>query len=181
MKKFTLVILLSPLFNHAQRIYAMLDIEAGGSSLLYSIGLSTNFQQKDSSLIGFRIGLGHYPINWGNDNSANSFVPSVQFHYNPSRFLNGKFTFRVGSTFYFNQSYTNSFNDPINGVNGYTYAPAQTYHSFNTGFLYNILKKDSKLSLNLGFDAIIAHREIKEGHVELPVVPWPTIQYGVKF
>jgi hypothetical protein len=181
MKKLILVILFSPYFVQAQKIYNYLDIEAGGSSLLYSVGLNTNFQQKDSSLLGFRIGLGFYPINWGSNSSANSFVPSLQFNYNPAHFGNGKFTFRAGTTFYFNESYSNKFSDPVNGVFGYSYAPAMVYNSFNTGFMYNILKKDSKLSLNFGLDAIIAYRQVKENHIEIPIAPWPTIQYGVKF
>jgi hypothetical protein len=113
--------------------------------------------------------------------TAYSFVPSLQFNYNPSYFINGKFTFKVGTTFYFNESYSFSGFDP-NGVNQWTsYSPAKIYNSFNTGVMYNVLKKNSKLSLNLGFDAVIAFRELRENHISYPVIPWPTIQYGMKF
>lgn len=181
MKTLILAIFISPIFISAQRISNQIDIEVGGSSLLYSLGINTNFHQKDSSIIGFRMGLGYYPIAFNSHNSAFSFVPSGQFYFNPLHFVNGKFTFRVGTSFYFNQSYITYFSDPNNGIFGYTYSPPQILNSFNTGILYNVLKKDSKLSLNFGFDAILAFRDLKENHIDIPVIPWPTIQYGIKF
>ena len=181
MKFIFFTFLLIPVLAPSQNISNSLDIEAGGSSILYSLGLSTHFRQKDSSTLGFRIGLGYYPIGWNSSEPAYSFVPSLQFHYNPSRFLNGKLHFSGGTTFYINDATSTSGSDPNNGISWITYSPKSTSTSFNTSVYYNILKKTSKLSLDFGVNLIIAYRDIRENHVDLPVIPWPSIKYGVKF
>lgn len=155
-------------------------VEIGGTSILYNIGMNGNWKLKDSSKLGLSIGLGYFPI-FGTDNFAGTFTPNVQILYNPKRIINGKFTLRAGTTFYFNESYTiGSFNDPGSGISGYTYSPAAIFNSFNIGLMYNVLKPNSRLKFEMGIDAIIAYREINENNIKNPVIPFPVFRLSYK-
>ncbi len=180
--KINLFILCSIIFlnGYSQKFEKNLFVELGGTSLLYTAGFNGNWKLTDSSKLGFSVGLGYFPI-FGTDKFAGTFTQNIQLLYNPKRLINGKFTFKAGTSFYFNDSYTiGSFYDPSSGLSGYTYSPASTYTSFNVGCIYNVLKPKSRLKFEMGIDAIIAVRDIKENHIEIPVIPFPVFRLSYK-
>lgn len=180
MKK-KLILMTILLSNHlfSQKTQNSIEIELLGPSGLYNVGLGTYFSLKDSSKIGFKVGLAYVPFMYGDDGINEQFTSTAQVLYNPKKFINGKFDFRAGTTFYFMDSYSNTYSDPNFGA--YTYNPATTYNSFNLGVSYNVLKSPSKIFLKFGLDGILAYRDLTSNHVDIPIFPWPHIVYGVKF
>jgi hypothetical protein len=179
--KINLFILCSIIFlnGFSQKFEKNVFIELGGTSLLYTAGFNGNWKLKDSSKIGFSIGIGYFPI--FETKFAGTLSTNAQLLFNPKPFINGKFTFRAGISFYFNDSYTiGAFSDSSSGIYGYTYSPASTYTSFNVGCIYNVLKPKSRLKFEMGIDAIIALRDIKENHIEIPVIPFPVFRLSYK-
>jgi|688.fasta_scaffold690485_2 hypothetical protein len=179
--KINLFILCNIIFlnGYSQKFEKNLFLELGGTSILYTAGFNGNWKLKDSSKIGLSIGIGYFPI--FETKFAGTLSTNAQLLYNPNPFINGKFTFRAGTSFYFNDSYTiGSFYDPSSGLSGYTYSPASTYTSFNVGCIYNVLKPKSRLKFEMGIDAIIALRDIKENHIEIPVIPFPVFRLSYK-
>ncbi|MCU0327548.1 MAG: hypothetical protein MUE53_01045 [Chitinophagales bacterium] len=166
---------------HSQDIENNLDIQLGGHSLIYSFGFGSKFSLKDSSQLGFRLGMGIAPIGSGNlyldlsdtfgispmEDVTMMYTPSLALLYSPHSILRGKSTFSFGvSLMMIPRTYASSINIKRLEVTPW----------LHLGFGYNVLKKHSKSFLTFGLDLMADFNLFSNS----TIVPWPKIVYGFK-